>query len=288
MTIFAPSGEAIVRLLFAVGGVMTGVASTVAGSWVSSKIHSYHENRKAHLEEIKQKVLIPISDLLANDYAALVTHKASAVVEQWGVRVRKQGVSVLEHQTEEGPILVPIIPNIDATYDPALHADANKNHFPKLLVQVEEFAEAWRVHARECQAWVTHLSEEITKRSPMEPFPAAATGKPFVNPYKLGVFIYRRSFGQCKYSLLNHALDHPPLEWTLEGFEGTSAKGTKQQLETLVSLLDNLIVGERNTADRLQANARLIEKALSRLRTELNVAIASRRLRAKCDLVPFF
>jgi hypothetical protein len=282
------SGEATIRLLIAVGGLVAGVASTVAGSWVSSKIHGYHENRKAHLEEIKQKVLIPINDLLANDYAALVAHKASAVVEQWGVRIRKQGVSVLEHQTEEGPILVSVVPNIDATYDPALHADANKNHFSKLLVQIEEFAKAWRVHASECQTWVTRLSEEIIKRSPVETFPAAATGKPFVNPYKLGVFIYRRSFGQCKYSLLMRALDHPPVEWTLEGFEGTSAKGTKQQLETLVSVLDNLVVEVRDTADRLQANARLVEKVLNRLRRELSFAIASRRLRAKCDLVPFF
>ncbi len=51
---------------------MTGVASTVVGSWISSKIHIYHENRRVHLEEIKQKVLIPISDFLTNDYAMLV------------------------------------------------------------------------------------------------------------------------------------------------------------------------------------------------------------------------
>lgn len=56
MTIAIPSQESLVRLLFAVGGVVTGVASTVVGSWISSKIHVYHENRRVHLEEIKQKV----------------------------------------------------------------------------------------------------------------------------------------------------------------------------------------------------------------------------------------
>jgi len=267
---------------------MTGVASTVVGSWISSKIHVYHENRRVHLEEIKQKVLIPISDLVTNDYAMLVTHQTSAVDELWGVRRRKEGVSVLEPQTEEGPVLVPKIPNVQAAYDPALFTDARRGHFSQLLAQVEQFSEAWRSHVCECQAWVVHLSEEITKRGQMEPFPTASTGKSFVNPYKLGLFIYRRLFGRCKHSLLKHAIDHPPVEWTLEGFEGTSAKGTKQQLDTLVSVLDALIIEEQVVADRLQASARLLEKALFLVRIQLNLAVASRRLRKKCDLVPFF
>jgi hypothetical protein len=276
-----------VRLLIAVGGVVTGVASTVVGSWISSKIHDYHENRKVHLEEIKQKVLIPIRDVLTNHYAMLVTHQNSAVATQWGVRRRKEGVSVIEHQTEEGPVLVPTIPNVEVACDPALFADAKKNHFSQLLTQFEQFSGAWRSHVYECQAWVVHLSKEIAKSSQMEPFPTAAAGKSFVDSYKLGLFVYRRLFGQCKYSLINHALDHPPVEWTLEGFEGTSAKGTKQQLDTLVSILDALIIEEQGVADRLQANARLLEKTLSLVRAQLNLAIASRRLRKKCDLVTF-
>jgi len=156
------------------------------------------------------------------------------------------------------------------------------------MERVAEFSEAWQRHVKECHAWVGHLSEEITKRSQMEPFPTAPTEQHFANPYKLAVFIYRRLIGQHKYSLLQHALDHPPVQWILEGFEGTSARGTKQELETLVAVLDDLILTERNTADRLKSNARLIEKALDKLLSELNYAIASRRLRTKCDLVPFF
>jgi hypothetical protein len=100
MTIAPPSTESLVRWLFAVGGIITGVASTVAGSWISSKIHVYHENRNAHLEEIKQKVLIPISDVLAGDFARLVEHKASAVLLVWGTRNRKEIASVTEYQPD--------------------------------------------------------------------------------------------------------------------------------------------------------------------------------------------
>lgn len=61
MILANPSAESLIRFLAYLGGV----ASTLVGSWVSSKIHGYHENRKVHLEDIKQKVLSPLSRLPA-------------------------------------------------------------------------------------------------------------------------------------------------------------------------------------------------------------------------------
>ena len=152
MTMSAPSTESLVRLLFAVGGVVTGVASTVAGSWISSKIHVYHESRKAHLDEIKQKVLVSFSEVLIRQYAGLVTHKSFVVVEKWGTRRRKEAASVTEHQTEEGPSLLPVLPDIKECVDAALYADARRRHFLKLVLHVERFDEAWRTHANKCHA----------------------------------------------------------------------------------------------------------------------------------------
>jgi hypothetical protein len=62
----SPSVESLVRLLIYVGGA----ATTLVGSWASSKIHVYQESRKAHLEDIKQKVCSPsVMDLPKNtDY----------------------------------------------------------------------------------------------------------------------------------------------------------------------------------------------------------------------------
>jgi hypothetical protein len=282
MTLVNPSAESLIRFLAYLGGV----ASTLVGSWVSSKIHVYQENKKAHLDDIKQKVLIPLSGVLANEYAVLVTHKSSAVLEEWGVRSRKEAASVTDHETEDGPLLATALPDMKVSVDPALYADARKNHFSKLLKQAEAFSEDWRTHASECHAWVVRLADEILTKSQMEPFPVSQYGTPNVNHYKLGLFVYRRLFRFSEHSLLIHARN-PPVQWVIEGFLGTSAEGTEEQLRTLVSVLDDLVAKEKNTAERLQAKAHLLEEHLTSLCSELSYAIASRRLRKRCDLVPF-
>jgi hypothetical protein len=282
MTVVNPSAESLIRFLAYLGGV----ASTLVGSWVSSKIHVYQENKKAHLEDVKQKVLIPLSGVLTSEYAALVTHKSSAVVEGWGARSRKETASVTEHETEDGPLLAIALPNMKASVDPALYADARKNHFSKLLKQVEVFSEDWRAHGSKCHAWVVHLADEILAKSHMEPFPVPLFGTPNVNHYKLGLFVYRRLFRFAEHSLLLHARN-PPTQWVIEGFLGTSAEGTEQQLRALVSVLDDLVAREKNTAEQLQEKAHLLEERLTLLGSELNYAIASQRLRKRCDLVPF-
>jgi hypothetical protein len=113
-------------------------------------------------------------------------------------------------------------------------------------------------------------------------------GTPYVNHHKLAVFAYRRLFNPAQHALSKLSREHPPKVWLLEGFEGTSAEGSEQQLSAVVSVLDELVVAEKTAADRLQANARALEKTLASLCLELNYAIASRRLRKRCDLVPFF
>jgi hypothetical protein len=123
------SAEWIVRMLVYVGGVST----TIVGSWVSSKIHVYQESRKSHLEDIKQKVLLPLSEGLAEKYGSLVTHRSPAVIEYWGVRLRKENVSVTEYPNEHGPVLAKMTPDVMTATDPALYADARKKHFQKLM-----------------------------------------------------------------------------------------------------------------------------------------------------------
>jgi hypothetical protein len=284
MILANPSAESLIRFLAFLGGV----ASTLVGSWVSSKIHGYHENRKVHLEDIKQKVLSPLSYVLSNEFGALVTHKSPVVLEQWGTRSRNDTAGVTEPRTDEGPLLAMVVPDIRAGLDPALYADARKNHFSRLIKQVELFSDSWRKHSSECYAWVSHLSDEILAKSQLAPFPVRQYGTPYVNHHKLAVFAYRRLFNPAQHALIKHSREHPPTVWLLEGFEGTSAEGSEQQLTALVSVLDELVVAEKTAADRLQANARALEKTLSSLCSELNYAIASRRLRRRCDLVPFF
>jgi hypothetical protein len=128
----------------------------------------------------------------------------------------------------------------------------------------------WRAHTTECHAWVVRLADEILAKSQMEPFPVSQFGTPNVNHLKLGLFVYRRLFRFSQHSVLIHARNAQNDQWVIEGFQGTSAEGTEQQLRALVSMLDGLVAREKETADSLQAKARTVEQKLSALRSELN------------------
>lgn len=285
MNVPSLSTEALLRWLYAVGGLVTGVASTVIGSWVSSKIHVYHDSRNAHLEDIKQKILIPLSNVLSNEYGPLVTHKIHVIDEGWGVRNRREEAGVTEQQIDDGPLLLTAVPEMRAGLDLALYTDARKRHFSQLLHESEQFADAWRAHANDCHGWVDHISQEILTRSGMQPYPVQQFGTPYVAHYKLALFVYRRLFGCWPQSLFKRVRNSPA--WAIEGFAGTSAEGTEQQLTDLISILDNLVVEEKATAERLKSDALRLKRSLMRLCEEISYALASRRLRKRCDLVPF-
>jgi hypothetical protein len=114
-------------LLIYVGGVVT----TIFGSWVSGKLRVYDDSRKAHLDDIKQKVLVPVRDGLLEHYGPLVSHRSHVVIDTWGVQQQKENVSVTQYPNEDGPILRKAVPNILASTDQALLIDANKETFPQ-------------------------------------------------------------------------------------------------------------------------------------------------------------
>lgn len=282
MLCFASSTESAVRALAWVGGSV----STLAGAWVTSKIHGYQENRKTHLEDIKQKVLVPLSTALTDQFKPLVSHHNPAVVEEWGTRNRREAADVTEHRIDDGPLLLIAAPNPNTGIDEALYLDAKKNHFPRVIEKVETFAHAWRSHATECHAWVARMADEILSKSGLQAFPVQQYGTPYVDHYKLALFIYRRLFPSTEHTLLVH-VRNPPNQWVIEGFLGTSAEGSEEQLKALISLLNELVAREKPTADRLWLNSQNLAQGLSALLSEINYAIASRRLRKNCDLVPF-
>jgi hypothetical protein len=157
-----------------------------------------------------------------------------------------------------------------------------------VINRVEEFLAAWNVHADECYAWVLRLSEEILAECKLPTHPAPP-GSAYVMQYRLGVFIYRRLCHSLERALSKRNENVNAGYWVLEGLEaGTPAAGTEQQLDVLLSYLDSLMAREQGTADRLLGNARALEQDLISLRNELNYATAARRLRHKCNLVPFF
>src|SRR5260370_2741042 len=248
-------------LLIYVGGVVT----TIFGSWVSGKLRVYEESRKAHLDDIKQKVLIPICDGLREHYGPLVTNRAHVVSVEWGVRQQNENASVTKSPNEGGPLLTKTLPNVLAIADQALFVDAKQRHFRRLVKQIEDFLAAWDACANECYAWVLKLSDEILSESKLAQFPVARFESPYVRHFHLGVFIYLRLFRSTDFVLFkrepsNWVRGTPSSQWSVDGFEGTTAQGTEQQIDALLSLLDGLMNREKDTADRILEKARALEK----------------------------
>lgn len=276
--------EWLVRLLF----LLAGSIGTAIGSWVASKIRVYDDSRKAHLDDIKDKVLTPLKDNLVENYGALVTHRSAVVTPEWGVRARKSELRSTEYPTEEGPLLARRAPNIRNAADAALYLDAKERHFPKIMIHIEHFLASWQAHADECYAWVMRLSEEILDKSQL-PEQSGSIVPEYVRHYHLGVFIYRRLFHSLDRALFKRNQNPMgPASWIIEGVDGASALGSEQQIDAVLAVLDILMEREKSTADRLRENARALEKEFASLHAELNYAIAARRLPKRCNLVPFF
>jgi hypothetical protein len=284
-SLVAPTAKS---LLIYVGGVVT----TIFGSWVSSKLRIYDDSRKAHLDDIKQKVLIPLRDGLLDHYGPLVSHRSHVVVEKWGIRQRKDNVSVTESPNEDGPLLEKTIPDVLASTDQALFIDAKQRHFRELLEQTEQFLAAWKTYASECGTWVLKLSDEILAEANLPAHPVRH-GSPYVMHYRLAVFVYRRLFRSLDFVLhkrepSNWVKGTSSSGWYIDGFDGQPAQGTEQQIDALLSSLDVLMKNEKDTAERILEKARALETHLASVTGELTYAIAARRLHKRCDLVSFF
>src|SRR6266566_6513979 len=87
--------------MYALLGWAGGAASTVAGSWIASKIHVYHAHRDAHRDELKERVLIPLRDCLDNDYEPRAKFAKPIVSLNWKQTAFKAAARSTEPQTDE-------------------------------------------------------------------------------------------------------------------------------------------------------------------------------------------
>ncbi len=273
------SVEHLVRVLYYIGGV----ASTIVGSLVSSKIRVYYDHRNAHHDEIKNKVLIPLRDVFVGQYRPLVNHKRPVVVLGWGIRQRKETASVTEYPNEHGPLLEKAIPNPLSSLEQSLLADAKNKHFRKLIAHVERFLTDWQSHVDQCHAWVYGVAETVLLNSDLPPQQPSYSGT-YLNHYKLGIYIYQRLFETTEFAL-NKRNRNPG--WSIEGYDGESAAGTEQEVDHVFEVLNELLDSQKDAAEHLRAKAMVLERDLTSLCSEIDYAIASRRLHKQCDLVKF-
>ncbi len=189
------NSERIIRLLLWIGGV----ASTIVGSWVSSKIHVYQENRKAHLEDIKSKVLVPIRDEL-EEFEPFVFNRQPLFSLTHTTTNYHQNAPLTESSVEAERLLSAAFPTgwLFRGTEPALTQDVRTTHLPEVMEALSKFVKNWTLYTGECQFRLSRLANEILERSGLPQFPNRdATGwpQPLVMNLDLAVLIHMRSFG---------------------------------------------------------------------------------------------
>ena len=283
--------ERLFRLLVWIGGA----ASTVAGAWVASKWHVYHDSRKAHLDDIKQRVLIPLRAGLEEHFRPLVFHLVPVVYVQMAATTEfYEKAAVTEAPTEEGDVLQGAFPGavVFAPLDSALLEDARKTHFSEQLSRIDRLYARWTAHSGECHRWVRKMAHEILTHSGLPAFPnrtapVYAPYSPYVMHYRLAVFVYKRLFRIGKGWLTTEPNSNRSI-WSVSGDGATLAMGSKEQIEKLVEILNALLESEEVTAGTLRYTAEKVQTEFLAALPALDHAIASRRLRGRCDLVTFF
>jgi len=76
--------------------------------------------------------------------------------------------------------------------------------------------------------------------------------------------------------------------WMLNGEDATLACGSENQISGLVAYLDKLRESQKDRAASLRRGIDDLQKDFEKMISDLDYAIASRRLRKGCDLVPFW
>jgi hypothetical protein len=276
--------EWLFRLLAFIGGVV----STVVGSWVSSKIHVFHENRRAHRDELKAKVLIPLRDCLEVDFTPVVTLQQAAVCGRWDNASFVNVARSTENQNRFELVLEAVHPwqkfKVDA--DPALYQDARKKHFPELLNGAEDLASAWEDYAGQVRLWIEEISQQLSRSTDLPPMKGGSAVGAFIDSGFLALFVYKRLCRLQAPSLTKRSSGGEL--WELQSGGTTVALGPAHKLNELTDLVDAVIAGQEKKSAFFAGRAKELERQLETLKDEVRLALATTRLRKQCDLVTFF
>jgi hypothetical protein len=270
-----------------------GAASTLVGAWVSSKIHVYHDHREKHHDELKQKVLEPIRRSLEDSYRPFLnsgTLGADVIpIDGW--------FNPFAPVTRD-----PIVPSVSlAISDPALDAtlnierallqDSKANHYAKLVAGWEQLRDSITGHINRRAQWVQEMGRHIQESSPDLVAFAPNRDQDYVMHLKLAAFVHGRFFETDRLNLMISNLEINRSEITTASLilgSITVAKGTLQQVEHLIEVVENLRHREEPRATQFRYDVRKLQAALENLCDEFSFAIAAKKLENRCALVPFF
>ncbi len=287
LIVWRPSYQQLAGLLIWVAGI----AATIIGSWIASKIRVYHDARRSHHEDLKAKVLAPLRDVVT-EHLPLFNHKQPVILETWNRLSVAKAVPAQEDAGKHGAVLESVNPWPAAfdEIDRALFEDAKAKHHRALISEVQAVAKAWEIHALRCLTWTGQMANMILAASKMNPYepPYAA---PYVLHLRLGGFVYRRLFGLPTEVLRKQSQGQ---FWSLEGAPtvpnviGAASIAQEAEIERLIKVVNDCMVANREQATQLQNESDGIYNRSLALRSKLESALASKKLRKRCDLVPFF
>lgn len=155
----------------------------------------------------------------------------------------------------------------------------------------EQFASAWKAHAEQTCQWVQEMSQQLSQASglpPLQPGPGSPIGLDLYADHDcLALFAYNRT---CHSQASSLAAIGPGggQSWTLRCGSTNAAVGPQDKLEKLIESVDALIASQHQRAEFFTSRARELTKEFQSLKDDVYLALASTRLRKRCDLVPFF
>jgi hypothetical protein len=266
-----------IKSLYYVGGV----ASTVVGSLLSSKIRVYHDARNSHRDELKQKVLEPLRKMLGFYGAPQFTVLYRA--QQFNSQAPAD-----ESPSTYGPTVVLERPAHEPKIDDVLLEDARVHHFRGVISASDALRKEWTMQAELHKTFVEAIAQEILSASGLPSFPAPAG--PYVMHWNLGTFVYNRLVLEADARLWMEPQPdgQVPDCHTLNDGQVSAAKGSKPQMKNLIQWVDAMLTGRRAQAMTLREGLRALEEKRTALSHQLNLAIAGKKLRRRCSLVRFF
>jgi len=273
-----------VKLLIWIGGVVT----TIAGSWIASKIHVYYDNQKAHRDELKEKVLAPLLSCLEDQFAALVTLRQPAVITEWAQVSFAPGAPSTEAQTKFDLVLEAENPwgKFKATVDRALYQDAKTRHLPELLSNAERFASAWEGYTAQVREWIQEMSHQLSNATDIPPMKGGTATGPFVDNGFLASFLYKR-LCRIPVGTLSKRSSGGDL-WELQCSNTNVATAAPDKLNLLLKCVDALIANQQQKGELFNGRAKELDNKHDSIGDEVRLALASSRIQKRCDLVPFF
>lgn len=285
--LFTSTPESLFRALAWMGGVST----TVVGSWISGKINAYHDRRTRHLEDIKKTVLIPIRDEL-DSYEPFVFHRQPLFSVAYTTTAYQADVPLTESPLQAERALIAQFQTgwLFRGTEPALTEDVRRNHFSELAEQLNKFVQDWAAYTGKYQFQFRRLANDILVRSDLPKFPnqnAVGWPRPEVMHLDLALLVYMRCFGFPTSPLKIQRESGSPY-WSIDSESGTKyAVGFEGAVTSLLESLNSMLVAEQQAANELLREALVVQEEFVRLRSLLDFAIASHRLRHHCELVRF-